>query len=68
MARGWGAGRGRGGVVRFTITTHRRLPGVGLSLAGNWGNVRYADDAAAERAAKDHAGKTPHIIQRETIR
>lgn len=50
---------------RYVITTHRHLPGVGLSKAGEWGGRRYCDDAAAERAAEADAGGHPMAISRE---
>lgn len=53
---------------RFVITTHPHLAGVGLSRAGHYGNVRYADDASASEAARAEVGSAPIIIDRVTVR
>jgi len=55
-------------VSRYLITTHPHLPGVGLSKPGSWGNLRFADDAAASEAARSDAGSGPIAIERATVR
>lgn len=55
-------------MIRYIITTHAHLPGVGLSKPGHWGGMRHPDDAAAARAAEDDAKGKPFTIERETVR
>ena len=40
----------------FTITTSRTLPGARLSLAGQWGNMPFADVETAESEARRIGG------------
>lgn len=54
--------------IRYIITTHRHLDGVGLSKPGHWGGARYPDDAAAERAARADARGAAIVIDRETVK
>lgn len=49
---------------QYLIATHDWLPGVRLSLKGGWGNVPYATDAQAEKAARFTAGGDPMVIER----
>lgn len=53
-------------MIRYTITRHRRLEGVGLSRLGDWGGLRFPDDEAAERHARDDAKGASFTIERET--
>lgn len=55
-------------MIRYTITRHPSLAGVGLSKAGHWGGVRFATDAEAEAFAIADAGRRPYNVQRETSR
>lgn len=47
----------------FTITTSPRLPGARLSLAGEWGNMPFADASAAEAEARRIGGAAATIRQ-----
>lgn len=53
-------------VIRYTITRHRRLEGVGLSKSGHWGGKRYPSDEAAVAALQLDAGAARYTIERET--
>lgn len=55
-------------MIRYIITTHRKLDGVALAKPGHWGGKRFSDDEAAEFAAQVDAGKMPFTIERETVR
>lgn len=50
--------------LRYVILDHRRIDGVTLSKLGDWGGIRYPDDASAEAAARKHAGRQPIEIER----
>jgi hypothetical protein len=54
--------------MRFVIVTHGHLAGVFLSCPGEWGNIRYDDDAAAVTAAIRHAAGACPTIERRTFR
>lgn len=47
----------------FTITTSPKLPGARLSLAGEWGNMPFADASAAEAEARRIGGAAATIRQ-----
>lgn len=51
----------------FIVTTGRRSTEARLSLAGEWGNLPFADAAAAEARAREIGGPGA-IIRRETSR
>lgn len=55
-------------MIRYIITTHAHMDGVGLSKPGHWGGIRYPDDAAASAAAEEDAKGKPLKIERETVR
>lgn len=38
--------------MKFILTTHRHLPGVRLSLPGQWGNLPFDNVPAAEAHAR----------------
>lgn len=59
--------RGKDGTIQYFITRHRRLPGVGLAKAGNWGGERFPDDASATAFARADAAGQPFVIDRQTI-
>lgn len=52
--------------LAFTITTHRHLTGVRLSLSNNWGNIPFPDEEAALAHAKKVSGVDPFTIERST--
>lgn len=54
--------------MRFVITTHARLDGVFLSSPGHFGNLPFADDAAAAAHARELAGNRAFAIERERVR
>lgn len=54
-------------MIRFAITTHEGCAGATLSLRGSWGNLPYADLAAAHAAAHAGAGDQPYTIEREHV-
>lgn len=47
----------------FVITTGRRTPGARLSLVGQWGNLPFADAAAAEAEARRLGGAEATITR-----
>jgi len=51
----------------FTVSTSPRLPGARLSLAGQWGNMPFADVSAAEAEAR-RIGGIAATIRRESAR
>lgn len=55
--------------LRYTITTHRHLPGVRLSKSGHWVNEPFPNDTQAETfAALDAArDKLPFTIERKNV-
>ena len=55
-------------MIRYIITTHSHMDGVGLSKSGHWGGFRYPDDAAASAAAETDAKGKPFKIDRQTVR
>lgn len=59
--------RQAGVAVTFIIITHARLEGVFLSRPGHFGNLPFADDAAAVTHARSVAGSTPMAIDRKVI-
>ena len=54
--------------IRYIVTTHRHLEGVGLSRPGHWGGCRYPNDAEAETAARKDARGAAIVIDRETVK
>ena len=54
-------------MIRYILTTHRRLPGVALARAGQWGGRRFQSASAAEDAARADAKGEPHFFDRETF-
>jgi hypothetical protein len=66
--RGQGA-QGRA-AVSYVVTVHEHLPGVGLSLAGHWGNLRFPDTEAARLYAAEDAKKhnRPLVIERVVVK
>lgn len=53
--------------LRYTITTHRHLPGVRLSKAGHWLNEPFPNDAQAEAFAVIDARGHAFTIERKPI-
>lgn len=54
--------------MMFIIITHARLEGVFLSRPGHFGNLPFADDAAALEHAKAIAKGAPIAVDRKIIR
>jgi hypothetical protein len=54
-------------LIRFLITTHGHLPGVRLSMIGNWGNIPFPDADKAADIARWHADGRPHKIERKAF-
>lgn len=55
-------------MIRYTITEHPGRPGAYLSKRSHWGNIPYADAAAARDAADDDACGADYTIERVTGR
>lgn len=54
-------------MIVYHITTHAHLPGVGLAKDGNWGGIRFPDEASAAKAAEYDAGGKSFTIKLKTV-
>jgi hypothetical protein len=54
-------------MLKYVITTHAHMPGVGLRRCGDWGGIRFTDDASAEAFARSDAKGKPFTIERQKV-
>jgi hypothetical protein len=54
--------------MRFIVTTHPGIDGVGLALVGHFGGRRFPDDETAAAEARKLAGGAAFTIERERVK